>query len=158
MNQEQEASQELDKKKQQEAVITSLAAHCRKEWVRCRDAKQPIEAEMLNSLRQREGKYSSQKIQAIRTMGGSEIKMMLTDVKCRAAESIMHDILFGTGERPFSCKSTPIPEIPEDIMKIIKEEAYDELAMVIPGMIPDTEELRQRIDMYEEQLRKKAKE
>jgi hypothetical protein len=144
--------------KGQEQVVSELAAHCRSEWTRCRDAKQPIEREMLRSMQQREGKYSDSKVKAIRTMGGSEIKMMLTDVKCRAAESIVHDILFGTGERPFSMSSTPIPETPEALMQIIKEEAYNELSDVVPGMMPDSQQLRSRIDQMENQVREKAKE
>jgi len=137
-------------------VISNLAGFCRTEWVRCRDAKQPIEREMLDSLRQREGRYTANKLQAIKDSGGSEIKMMLTDVKCRAAESVLHDILFGSGERPFSTESTDLPEMPEDIKSAIAKEAYEEMRAVMPGL-PTPAELRDRIEQYEDMVRKKAK-
>lgn len=141
-----------------EEVVSRLAAHCRKEWVRCRDAKMPIEQQMLKSLRQREGKYSPEKLKAIKTMGGSEIKMMLTDVKCRAAESILHDILFGTGERPFSCQSTPIPDTPIGLMEIIQQQAQRDLMMMMePGVLPTEGEIRKRVEEVENLVRKEVK-
>ena len=141
-----------------EPLVIELAAFCRKEWERCRDAKQPIEREMLNSMRQREGKYSTEKLQAIKATGGSEIKMMLTDVKCRAAESVLHDILFGSGERPFSADPTAIPEIPEEIKAVIGQEAYNqlsEIAQVMQVMVNPTE-LRERIEAFEDLTKKQA--
>jgi hypothetical protein len=141
---------------EQEHVTSSLAAHCRKEWMRARDSKQPIEREMIRDLRQREGKYDDTKLEAIRQMGGSEIKMMVTDLKCRAAISWLRDILFGSGERPFSCENTPIPEIPPEIEEAIGAEAYQELQMVM-GAIPHPRELRERIEAYKDELMKHAR-
>ena len=43
LNIEARAEYEQDTGEPEEEVITNLAAHCRKEWVRCRDAKMPIE-------------------------------------------------------------------------------------------------------------------
>ena len=42
---------------------------------------------MLRALRQRNGDYEPEKLAQITRQGGSEIYMMLTEVKCRAAES-----------------------------------------------------------------------
>ena len=153
-----ESRQETESDKPPDTIVTELAAHCRKEWVRCRDAKMPIEQQMLSSLRQREGKYSPEKLRAIKTMGGSEIKMMLTDVKCRAAESIIHDILFGTGERPFSCESTPLPDTPSSLMEVIKKEAYNDLkAIMQPGVLPSEGDIRKRVEEVEGLVRREAK-
>lgn len=129
--------------------IMRLAGHCRTEWARARDAKQPIEQRFLRSMRQREGKYSESKLAAIREMGGSEIKMMLPDVKCRAAIAWLKDVMFGTGERPFSCEPTPIPEIPPEIIEAIESEVYQELRMLI-GMIPNPREVRERVEGYKD--------
>ena len=47
---EEEAAAMEAEQDNREAVITELAAHCRTEWQRARDAKQPLEIEMLNAL------------------------------------------------------------------------------------------------------------
>lgn len=139
-----------------EHVILSLAAHCRREWQRARDAKQPIEREMIKDLRQREGKYDDKKLAAIREMGGSEIKMMVTDLKCRAAIAWLRDVLFGSGERPFSCEPTPLPEIPPEIMDAIGDESYQELQIILGG-IPHPRDIRERIEAYKDEMLKHAK-
>jgi hypothetical protein len=66
---------------------------------------------MLDALRQRNGEYDAQKLAAIRKQGGSEIYMMITEVKCRAAESWLRDILLDTGTPPWDLHATPIPEL-----------------------------------------------
>lgn len=158
LNYEARQQYEGENPEPEEEVITNLAAHCRKEWVRCRDAKMPIEQQMLSSLRQREGKYNPEKLKAIKTMGGSEIKMMLTDVKCRAAESILHDILFGTGERPFSCQSTPVPDTPTGLMEVIRQQAKRDLMMMMePGVLPTEGDIRKRVEEVENLVRREAK-
>lgn len=153
---EQAAAAEKDAAQSYEPVISDLAAHCMKEWQRARDAKQPIEREMLQALRQRQGKYDDQKLAAIRETGGSEIKMMLTDVKCRTAEAWLRDILFGTGERPFSLGPTPIPDIPKQFQETIEREAYQEL-MMVSRMIPNPKDLRERIEAYKDEVLHRAR-
>lgn len=153
---EEEAAAMEAEQDNREAVITELAAHCRTEWQRARDAKQPLEIEMLNALRQREGRYSDTKLNAIREMGGSEIKMMLTDVKCRAAEAWIKDIMQGSGERPFSIKPTPIPDIPQEVREAIGREAYMEMEAIVQG-IPHPRDVRERIEAYEDEVLKHAR-
>jgi hypothetical protein len=99
---------------QQSPVITGLAGHVRKCWEAARDAKQPIERKMLRALRQRNGEYEPDKLDDIRKTGGSEIFMMLTETKCRGAESWLRDILLDEGMVPFDLKPTPIPDAPPD--------------------------------------------
>lgn len=156
LNIEEAAAAIADQQDTHEQVVSELAAHCRTQWQRARDAKQQLEIEMLNALRQREGHYSDSKLSAIREMGGSEIKMMLTDVKCRAAEAWIKDIMFGSGERPFSVKPTPIPDIPEQIKAAISREAYLELEMIVQG-IPHPRDVRERIEAYEDEVLKHAR-
>ena len=136
--------------------ISRLAAHCRSEWGRARDAKDPITRRMLRSMRQRQGEYSAEKLDAIRQMGGSEMKMMLTDVKCRAAIAWIKDVIFGTGERPFSCEPTPLPDIPPQVLKSIEKEAYNQMKLVL-GAIPDPRQVRERMDRFVDEVRKFAK-
>lgn len=102
---------------QQAPILTGLASHVRKCWEAARDAKQPIERKMLKALRQRNGEYEPDKLDDIRKTGGSEIFMMLTETKCRGAESWLRDILLDEGMVPFDLKPTPIPDAPPDFQQ-----------------------------------------
>jgi hypothetical protein len=74
-------------------------------------AKRPIEQIMLTAMRQRNGEYEADKLQQIRGQGGSELYMMITEVKCRAAESWLRDILLDNGSPPWDLNATPIPDL-----------------------------------------------
>lgn len=100
--------------RQQIPVLSGLASHVRNCWEAARDAKQPIERKMLKALRQRTGEYEPEKLADIRKSGGSEIFMMLTETKCRGAESWLRDILLDEGMIPFDLKPTPMPDVPPD--------------------------------------------
>lgn len=158
-------NRQLDEEKQREAgifeaantrYVDQLAAHCQKEWQRAREAKSELEETMLRSMRQREGVYSHKKLAAIREMGGSEIKMMLTDVKCRAAISWIQDVILGSGERPFSCEPTPMPEMPPEIEKMLEKEAFEQL-QVMSSIIPDPADLRRRTQEFKDEVLAEAK-
>jgi hypothetical protein len=100
--------------RQQIPILSGLAKHVRNCWEAARDAKQPIERKMLKALRQRTGEYEPEKLNEIRKSGGSEIFMMLTETKCRGAESWLRDILLDEGMIPFDLKPTPMPDVPPD--------------------------------------------
>jgi len=101
---------QLAQRTQDVPVLTGLAGHVRNCWESARDAKMPIERNMLKALRQRRGEYEPDKLAQIRQTGGSEIFMMLTETKCRGAESWMRDILLDEGMVPFDLKPTPVPD------------------------------------------------
>src|SRR5512140_2689 len=74
------------------APINDLANHVRKCWSVAYDAKrQTVEPRMFQSLRQRRGEYDPDILSKIKATQGSEIYMMLTAVKCRAASSWLRD-------------------------------------------------------------------
>ena len=83
--------------RQNNKVVLGLTAHLRACWDAARQAKKPIENIMLRALRQRNGQYEADKLKQIHEQGGSDIYMMVTEVKCRAAESWLRDILLDTG-------------------------------------------------------------
>ena len=120
--------EELEKdaeERQSEEVIQGLAGYVRLCWQAAKEAKQPIEDKMLESLQQRNNKYSGDKLEAIKRHGGSEVFIGLTEVKCRAAESWLRDILLETGSPLWDMKATPIPEVSpeqEDNIKILVAE------------------------------------
>jgi len=109
--QEQEASDRELQDRQNQPLILGLAGHLRTCWDAARMAKRPIEQEMLRALRQRNGEYEADKMKQIRSQGGSELYMMITEVKCRAAESWLRDILLDDGSPPWDLRPTPIPDL-----------------------------------------------
>jgi hypothetical protein len=109
--QEQEVSDRALAERQNQPVILGLAGYLRQCWDVAQMAKKPIEYIMLRALRQRNGQYDADKLQQIRGQGGSELYMMITEVKCRAAESWLRDILLDNGSPPWDLQATPIPDL-----------------------------------------------
>lgn len=91
-------------------IVSGLAAHIRRCWSSAKDAKQEHQRTMLRSLRLRKGEYEAEIAAMIRAEGGSDIYMRLTDVKCRAAEAWIADIMLNIDEL-FSLEPTEIPEL-----------------------------------------------
>ena len=121
--------------RQNQPLLLGLAAHLRTCWDAARQAKKPIENIMLRGLRQRNGEYEADKLAQIHRQGGSDVYMMITEVKCRAAESWLRDILLDQGSAPWDLKPTPIPDLSpqqtEEIQAIFAEQV---LALVQGNM------------------------
>jgi len=117
---EEKARRELDDR-QQAPLLQGLAAYLRACWEVARDAKAPIRDIMLKAKRQRAGEYEPSKLSEISDQGGSTIFMRITEVKCRAAESWLRDILLDTGTPPWDLQPTPIPDLPPGKDKEISE-------------------------------------
>jgi hypothetical protein len=107
--------------RQNEPLILGLGAYLRTCWDAAKRAKEPIENKMLKALRQRNGQYEPDKLNAIRQQGGSEIYMMITEVKCRAAESWLRDILMDEGTPPWDIQPTPIPDVPPKADRMLEQ-------------------------------------
>lgn len=122
--------------RQQIPVLSGLAGHVRKCWESARDAKQPIERGMLRALRQRTGEYEPDKLSEIRKAGGSEIFMMLTETKCRGAESWLRDILLDEGMVPFDLKPTPLPDMPPDYKDKVTQQVSQNVIQAIQNNQP----------------------
>lgn len=118
--QEKERLERELQERQNTPVMLGLAAYLRECWDAARIAKKPIEDIMLRAMRQRNGEYEADKLQGIRAQGGSEVYMMITEVKCRAAESWLRDILLDTGTPPWDISPTPIPDLNPAQMQEIK--------------------------------------
>lgn len=103
-------------------VLDRLSSHIEQCKEKAKQAKIPIETQMLQNLRQRHGVYEPAKLAVIRQMGGSEVYMLLTSTFCRSAEAWIEDILRPVAERPWSIEPTPIPELPGDILEAITQD------------------------------------
>jgi hypothetical protein len=155
VRQEQEAADRALEERQNQAVILGLAGHLRACWDVAEMAKRPIEQEMLRALRQRNGEYEASKLQEIRKQGGSEIYMMITEVKCRAAESWLRDILLDNGSPPWDLQATPIPDLsPTQTKDIQAEFAQRVLKMVeTSGQAPEPEQMAEMREMVSQDYR-----
>lgn len=134
--------------RQQQPHIQSLADHVRKAWSSARTAKQQmVEQRLLKNLRQRRGEYEPDLAADIRKSGGSEIFMMITSNKCRAASAWLRDTLMGArDEKPWTIDPTPIPDLPPTLQQAVFNEA-NQKAMQVEQMAgaPITEQMARQI-------------
>lgn len=140
---EREASAQALQDRQDQPFITGLTSYLRECWDAAKIAKKPIENEMLSALRQRNGEYEPEKLNAIKQQGGSEVFMMITEVKCRAAESWLRDILLDTGMPPWDIQPTPIPDLSPDQDREIQAQFEDAIMGILQNqqVSPDPQQL-----------------
>jgi len=141
--------------RQQDSVILGLSAYLKRCWDAARIAREPINDIMLRAMRQRNGEYEADKLSAIRNQGGSEVYMMLTEVKCRAAESWLRDILLETGSPPWDMAPTPIPDLSPDDSAMLQAAFAEEVMAVIQatGAAPSKSELIELKEVTSQQYR-----
>ena len=118
--------------RQNTPLMHSLAGYVRKCWESARTAKmQTVEQHLLRNLRQRRGEYEPDLLQDIQQSGGSEIYMMITSNKCRAASAWLRDTLLGAkDEKPWTIDPTPIPDLPPNLKQSVFEQAQQQVLQV----------------------------
>ncbi len=140
---------------QSSPVITGLAAHVTRRWESARSYKETnIVPRLEECHRRRSGKYSTQKLQEIREFGGSEVWMNLTNVKARAIESWLRDILV-CEEKPWGVEPTPIADMPPDIKQsVLGKLQQDTLALYqqFQGQVPPDMIQERARRMYEDAM------
>lgn len=110
-------------------VIQGLAAYVRECWSAAFNAKRTtnVEQRMLQSMRQRRGEYDPEVLTEIKKQGGSEIYMMLSSNKARAASSWIRDVMLGANkDKPWTITPTPMPDLPPSIHQAIQQLAQQE--------------------------------
>jgi len=143
--QEQEAAQKALQERQNQPMVLGLSEHIRMCWDAAKIAKKPIEDKMLQALRQRNGEYEPDKLSQIKQQGGSEIYMMITEVKCRAAESWLRDILLDSGTPPWDIVPTPIP----DLSPLQRQEIQDIFANEVLMLLQETQQAPTKDEMQQ---------
>ena len=146
--QEVEARDREFQSRQNSELSLGLGAYLKTCWEAARIAKKPIEKTMLTAMRQRNGEYEPSKLSAIRQQGGSEVFMMITEVKCRAAESWLRDILLDTGTPPWGIKPTPMPDLGEETEQFVNAAVEEAVMAMLSGQQrapspTETEQLRE---------------
>lgn len=155
VRQERDATDRAIQERQNQPVILGLAGYLRECWDVARLAKQPIEYKMLDAMRQRNGEYDPAKLKQIQTQGGSEVYMMITEVKCRAAESWLRDILLDSGSPPWDLATSPIPELSPTQSKELQAVFADRVLKIVQeyGVAPNIEEMREIKEMISQEFR-----
>lgn len=124
---------------------SAIAGHITNCWNQAKFAKTELTERLLKCERQRRGVYDPDRALEIARTGGSDIFMMLTDIKCRAAESWIKDVMITLRERPFDLTPAEQPSIPPevklDIIRMVQAEAQEFLAMGAK-LHPDTFSMR----------------
>lgn len=131
---------EIDKKDQEKRklaevdqnmpLLQNLATHIKSHWSHAKNNKWYVEERLLKCIRQRKGEYEPDDLRHIKQFGGSEIYMMLSNVKCRAIESWMKDVLLPAGEKPWSISPTPEPDLPGDMEAVIEDQVAAEITEI----------------------------
>jgi len=139
-------------------LMVGLSGYLRSAFDAAKRSKDPIERAMLTALRQRNGEYEPSKLSSIQKQGGSEIYMMLTEVKCRAAESWLRDILMDTGSPPWDLQPTPNPDLPEATDEAIDQMLGERVTSMIEqiGQAPTQAEIAEFKEVIAQELRFKV--
>lgn len=151
-NQQLQAQEERARPTAQEPVVIGLSAHLEKCWQAAYQAKQPIEQRMLKSIRQREGIYEPDVLATIQQQGGSEIFMLLTQTKCRAAEAWIRDVLLQQGDNPWGIEPTPISTLPMPAMQVVQQRLALEANLL--GVVPPIEWFQEKSKLLIERTKK----
>jgi len=141
--------------RQNTPLILGLTAYLRECWDAARIAKKPIEDIMLRAMRQRNGEYEADKMSQIRNQGGSEVYMMITEVKCRAAESWLRDIMLDQGMPPWDLNPTTIPDLSPDTDTEIEQAFGAKVVEMLQsrGQAPTVEEMTELREMVAQDYR-----
>lgn len=147
---------------QNSPYVQSLAAHIRKVWEENKRSKISIENEMIECLRQRKGEYDPRKLAAIREMGGSEIYMMLTEVKCRAAEAWIRDVFLQAGDKPWTLEPPQNADLPAPYQQQVMQHAMREIqsGIIQPDWFEDfatwlSQEVKNRVNEKAKEISQK---
>lgn len=141
-------------------VVSGLAGHIKNFFTTAQSARQRTERAMIEAVYARRGEYTPEQLAELVSQDQTPIFMMLFSVKCRQAESLLRDILIGTGaEKPWTIKPTPSPELPAEEVERIKMEVAGELETAYRmGLSVSPEQIRQRLRDAKEQLQNQVME
>ena len=156
INAEEQARKEAEER-QNAPVISNLAAYVRSRWEPARNARMPITNKMLKAQRQRKGEYEPDKLAQIQASGGSAVFMQITEVKCRAAESWLRDILLDGGAPPWKLTASPDPELSPEHKVELEQEFTNTILQLIQGtgVAPELHEMPSLREMYEEEFKRR---
>ncbi len=122
-----------------DAFKNSLAAHIKSDWEKAKLDKYQIQQKMINNLLQKRGEYDPTKLAQIRELG-SEIFMMITDVKCRTALAMLREIYNNPAEKPWAIDPTPVPKLTPQMEKMAEMTFMNQVETFLSKMITPEQE------------------
>jgi hypothetical protein len=127
-------------------VISSLVDQIKKHWSLAKEAKLPIEREMLRAVRAKRGEYDPEKLAVIKEQG-SDIYMRVFATKARQMKALMTDVLIAAGsEKPWSLAPTPLADLPPETVDEIMQVAYQQTLQAEQSGLPlSVEDVRQML-------------
>lgn len=133
-------------------IAQGITGHVTNCWNKAKYAKQQITERLLKCERQRRGEYEPEKANEIQMTGGSDIYMMITDVKCNAAKSWIQDVMLQQS-RPFDLEPSEEPDLPPEIkLSIIDFVRTEAEAYVQAGAQLHPEAFRTRMGEVHDQI------
>ena len=111
---------EDDKGELQLHFVDSLSSSLMQKWHEAQEAKNDRENNMLESMRQRAGKYSPQRMAEFAKIPTSTVYIPLVDLKCVTAHARIGEVYAGK-VFPFGLRATEDPELPPDVEQTVAE-------------------------------------
>lgn len=111
------------------STITSLGSYVEAAFNEADEARRMngVEEEMFRAIRARNCEYDPEDVPLLQ---GVDVYMGITELKCRALESWIRDILAQSHERPWTLSPTPEPEISEDMYRMAAFKLREELMTI----------------------------
>jgi len=127
----QNTYQEADDK-EVEVQLDQLASKISKVWEQNKTDRTRIEQTMMRMQEAVNGEYDASTMSAIKAQGGSEIFIPLTSMQCNAGASWLLSVLTPPGDKAFTFKSTPIPELPQTLKDQIEQQVKGKIKSAAP--------------------------
>lgn len=145
---------------QGQPIITNLAGYIKNAWMQARQARLAIEQEMIEALLARRGQYTPTKLQQIQDNRQPTIYMMIGSAKMRQVESLLRDVLIGTGsEKPWTLEPTPVPDMPPQVAeRLVQDLAQEIMQAMSSGFPPSIEAAQERLRQMRDELTPKVME
>jgi len=134
-------------KEQNKPELVGLSSHLTKLWEAAKNSKWKVEARLAKCIRAKKGIYEPDDLRAIKEFGGSEIFMMLTNVKSRSIEAQIKDIILPAGEKPWAIDPTPVPDLPSEVVDRIVQKLQGELVEIMNVMGPNVPITPEMVDI-----------
>lgn len=141
-------------------VIQGLAGHIRSFWMEAYQARRTVETEMIEALLARRGQYTSEKMAKLTEQRQPAIYMMVASAKMRQIESLLRDVLLGTGsEKCWTLRPTPVPDLPPSVVAQAVQQLQAEIeASVVQGIVPTMEQAQMRLRQMRDELMPRIRE
>jgi hypothetical protein len=117
-------------------TLASLSSHINHCFEEAETAKQVVLERLMKCQRQRKGEYEPQLKAQIDAIGGQQIFMMLTDIKCRAADSWIKDVMLNHEDSTWGLQNTAEPLLPPELNEEVVAAVMQEAAEVAAGGMP----------------------